>query len=158
MSEISLPYIRTLGQEVAKQFVSASLSQSRIGQLKPKSVTHPKGMAGNESAVGISGRVSDVSENAIPTRTVLREANPNPFILSTRLSYDLAKPAQARPNIFDISGRLVNSLVDEQLGAGRHEVVWNERINAKKLVSSSVYLYRFQADGVVQMKRIMLLK
>jgi hypothetical protein len=158
VSEISLPYIRILGQEVAKQFISTSFSPSRIGQLKPKSVTHPKGMAGNESAVGIPGRVSDVGENAVPTRTVLREAYPNPFNPSTRLSFDLAKPAQARLNIFDISGRLVNSLVDEQLGAGRHEVVWNERNNAGALVSSGVYLYRFEADDVVQMKRMMLLK
>ncbi|MCP4292433.1 MAG: T9SS type A sorting domain-containing protein [bacterium] len=83
---------------------------------------------------------------------------PNPFNPSTKLAFELATPARVRLNIFDTAGRLVSTLLDEQRGAGRHELVWNGQNDAGQPVASGVYLYRFEAGDVVQTKRMMMLK
>ncbi len=113
---------------------------------------------GNESEAAEPGTVSDVGENVVPVRTALLAAYPNPFNPSTKLSFELAAPARVRLNIFDAAGRLVNTLVDEQRGAGRHEFIWNGQNTAGQSVASGVYLYRFEAGDVVQTKRMMLVK
>ncbi len=114
--------------------------------------------AGNESEAAEMQSVSAVGDNVVPTRTALLAAYPNPFNPSTKLSFELAAPARVRLNIFDAAGRLVNTLVDEQRGVGRHEFVWNGQNTAGQSVASGVYLYRFEAGDVVQTKRMMLVK
>jgi hypothetical protein len=115
-------------------------------------------LAGNESEAAEPQSVSGVSGNAVPLRTALLAAYPNPFNPSTKLSFELGAPAFARLKIFDAAGRLVTTLVDEQRASGRHEVVWNGQNSAGLSVASGVYLYRFEAGDVVQTKRMMLVK
>jgi hypothetical protein len=114
--------------------------------------------AGNESDAAEMQTVSGVGDDVAPVRTALLAAYPNPFNPSTRLSFELAAPAHARINIFDTAGRLVKTLVNEQRGAGHHEVVWNGQNTAGQSVASGVYLYRFESGDVVQTKRMMLVK
>jgi len=114
--------------------------------------------AGNESDAAEIQNASGVGDNVAPVRTALLAAYPNPFNPSTKLSFELAASGHARINIFDSAGRLVITLVNEQRGAGRHEVVWNGRNTAGQSVASGVYLYRFESGDVVQTKRMMLVK
>ena len=114
--------------------------------------------AGNESEAAETQSVSGVAGDAVPLRTTLLAAYPNPFNPTTKLSFELAAPAHARLKIFDAAGRLVTTLVDEQRASGRHEIVWNGRNSAGLSVASGVYLYRFEAGEVVQTKRMMLVK
>jgi len=114
--------------------------------------------AGNESEAAVIQDVSGVGDSVVPIRTTLLAAYPNPFNPSTKLSFELASPAHARLSIFDAAGRLVTTLVNDQRGAGRHEIVWNGQNVAGQSVASGVYLYRFEAGDVVQTKRMMLLK
>ena len=114
--------------------------------------------AGNESEAAEPQSVSGVAGDAVPVRTALLAAYPNPFNPSTKLSFELAAPAHARLKIFDTAGRLVMTLVDEQRASGRHEIVWNGQNSAGQSVASGVYLYRFEAGEVVQTKRMMLVK
>jgi hypothetical protein len=73
---------------------------------------------------------------------------PNPFNPSTTISYQLAKDAAVRLEIYDIMGRKVRSLVDENRSAGYHRVVWNGRDETGKEVASGVYVYRFAAAPI----------
>lgn len=114
--------------------------------------------AGNESEAAEPMSVSGVDNGALPVRTALLAAYPNPFNPSTKLSFELAAPAHARLKIFDAAGRLVTTLVDEQRAMGRHEIVWNGQNSAGLSVASGVYLYRLEAGEVVQTKRMMLVK
>ncbi|MBK6736156.1 MAG: S8 family serine peptidase [bacterium] len=101
--------------------------------------------------VTVSG-LSGVGDVAI-ARFGLDRNYPNPFNPVTTIAYSLGSPAHARLEIFDATGRLVEVLVDESRGAGRHTVDWQPDGRA-----SGVYFARFAAEGRVATTRMVLLK
>lgn len=105
-----------------------------------------------------SGMTSGVNPIALPTMTALQGNHPNPFNPSTTISYELATSTHVRLEIFDASGRLVRTLVDETQDVGRREIVWNGRASGNRNLPSGVYLYRLQAGEMIQTKRMTLLK
>jgi hypothetical protein len=70
---------------------------------------------------------------------------PNPFNPMTTISFYLPEPATVRLNIYDIMGCLVRTLVAaEEVGAGRHEVIWNGRSASGRIAATGVYFYRLE--------------
>jgi len=85
--------------------------------------------------------------------------SPNPFNPVTWLRFDLPRPAATRLDVYDLSGRLVCSLLDgATLAEGRHEVAWNGRDPGGREVAAGVYVYRLRADGWTAGGRMTLLK
>jgi len=78
---------------------------------------------------------------------------PNPFNLSTTISYRLTAISKVVLNVYDISGRKVATLVNKEQNAGIYKV----NFNALKL-TSGVYLYRIVAGNFIQTKKMLLLK
>lgn len=114
--------------------------------------------AGNESAAGSPATVSGVHDHAIPASSVLWGAVPNPFNPSTTLSFDLAEPGRAKLKVYDAAGRLVVTLLDEHLGAGRHHIVWSGRDAAGVPSAAGLYFYRLEAGRFIQTKAMVLVK
>jgi hypothetical protein len=94
----------------------------------------------------------------IPTKTILRTNYPNPFNPITIVRYELARPVRVTLRIYDVNGKLVKVLVDRNREAGYYEVGWNATNERGGPVSSGVYFYRFEADGVVQTRKMVFLK
>lgn len=115
-------------------------------------------VAGNEGEPGQPGALSSVEPGAAPGRTALLGAAPNPFNPSTTLAFELAAPGHARLRVYDAAGRLVATLVDENRGAGRHEIVWDGRDDGGRAVASGVYLYRLDSAAYGATRRMVLLK
>ncbi len=93
-----------------------------------------------------------------PLRTRLIGARPNPFNPTTTIHFVLAWPGHIRLAVFDLRGRLIKVLRDEQLEAGPRTAVWNGTDDAGRAVSSGTYLTRLEADGVVQEKKMALVR
>jgi len=93
-----------------------------------------------------------------PTAAVLSSPRPNPFNPSTMIAYSVPRKEHVKLSIYDISGRLVQTLVDESQEAGPHTITWNGRDGSGKQVTSGVYLYQLLAGDFVQTKRMVLLK
>ncbi|MBK7672621.1 MAG: right-handed parallel beta-helix repeat-containing protein [bacterium] len=72
---------------------------------------------------------------------------PNPFNPRATVAFDLQRAAHARLALYDLAGRLVRVLVDEQVNAGRHEAVWDGRDNAGRNAASGVYVARLVSAG-----------
>jgi hypothetical protein len=106
----------------------------------------------------ISGTVVSGAADALPRRTVLEAAYPNPFNPRTMLRFSLAQPGRVRLAVYSLSGRHVATLVDEEMAAGAHEVPWTGLDAAGVPVSSGTYLVRMVAPEVVQSQRVTLLK
>jgi hypothetical protein len=99
------------------------------------------------------------SEAYVPKVSALMQNHPNPFNPVTRITYDVANAGRVRIEIYDVSGRMVRTLVDEHRGAGRYEVEWDGRNANGTPVHTGVYFYRMSAPGYTsQAKKMLLLK
>ncbi len=61
-------------------------------------------------------------------------------------------------NIYNIHGQLVRRLVNDKKQAGFHEIVWDSQDDAGRNMPSGVYLYRIQAGGFMEVKKLMSLR
>ncbi len=77
----------------------------------------------------------------------LAQNAPNPFNPTTRIRFVVPSDGVARVAIWDASGRVVRTLVDGQVRAGVHSVVWNGRDDASRPAASGVYFYRLEWTG-----------
>jgi len=96
---------------------------------------------------------TDRPEVGLPTVTSLAQNYPNPFNATTNISYNLAEAGNVSLNVYDITGRLVVTLVDGQMDAGSHVVAWNA-----SNVSSGVYFYKLSTADYTTTKSMNLLK
>ncbi len=94
----------------------------------------------------------------LPKTYALSQNYPNPFNPETNIGYQLPVDSWVTLNIYNISGQLVRTLVDEKRKAGRYAVTWDGCDSFGKPVSSGIYLYRLQAGGFTQTKRMILIK
>lgn len=85
-------------------------------------------------------------------------ARPNPFNPRTTIGYRLQTGAHTELDIYDISGRLVRTLVSGFVPAGEHQVVWDGRDSSGRRAASGVYLYRLSAGGQTETRRMVLVK
>ncbi len=99
-----------------------------------------------------------MGEELNPHAYVLYPAYPNPFNPITTLRYDLPEDAQVRIIIFDITGRKIKSLVNDQQSAGFKSVIWDATNESGKPVSAGMYLYRISAGDFHSVKKMVLLK
>jgi hypothetical protein len=89
-----------------------------------------------------------------PVRHRLHANSPNPFRTQTALRFDLPRRERARIRVFDVTGRLVETLVDGELEPGSHEVRWDGRDRGGQRVASGVYLVRMQAGSFGATRKI----
>ncbi|MBU2502053.1 choice-of-anchor D domain-containing protein [bacterium] len=111
---------------------------------------------GRESALSVAAEV--ILEGAPPQRTLLLATYPNPFNPQTTVPFIMAEPGHARLAVYDLAGRLVRVLLDEDVPAGLNEKVWLGRDGRGRPVPSGVYYLRLDAGGRVDMGKTMLLK
>ncbi|MFH0990067.1 MAG: T9SS type A sorting domain-containing protein [bacterium] len=105
---------------------------------------------------GISedGTLEQGAEEAVPEDGYKLEANyPNPFNPTTTIEFILPQAERVTLRVYDMLGREVRTLVDAEVGAGTHTVVFDG-----KNLSSGVYIYRLQAGNVVKERQMQLLK
>jgi len=92
-------------------------------------------------------------EGALPAVTTLAQNYPNPFNAATKVSYDLATSGNVSLKVYDISGRLVETLVDRYQEAGGHTASWDA-----SGVSSGVYFYKLSTADYTCTKKMNLLR
>jgi hypothetical protein len=94
-----------------------------------------------------------INDEFLPNTFELYEPFPNPFNPTTAIRFSVAATHASQLQVFDITGRLVETLVDGELQSGEHEVVWNA-INQP----SGVYFIRFMSGMKTQTRKVLLLK
>lgn len=97
--------------------------------------------------------ISAALDQGIPKSIVLYDAYPNPFNSVMDISYSIPHLAQVSLQVFDISGRLVTTLVDEEQTAGYHRTIW-EGYSA----STGVYFVRMASADFVAVRKVVLVK
>lgn len=105
----------------------------------------------------VSTGVTAVNEptyaNAIPSEFKMDQNYPNPFNPSTNIRYQLPSNSFVTIKVYDILGKEVATLVNENELAGNHQL----NFDASRL-TSGVYIYTINAGGFMQSKKMLLLK
>jgi len=113
--------------------------------------------AGNESAAAMPGGLTGVDAPA--ARFALHGAVPNPFNPKTTIAFSLPEAAGVTLRVYDLSGRLVATLLDGAPHAqGRHEVVWDGRDAQGRTAAAGSYVARLEAGDRSATRRMMLVR
>jgi photosystem II stability/assembly factor-like uncharacterized protein len=91
--------------------------------------------------------------NEKPVNYNLFQNYPNPFNPTTTIEYSVPKTTFVKINVYDILGKEIEELVNEEKRQGSYSI----RFNANKL-SSGIYFYRMQAGNYVETRKLILLK
>ncbi|MCK5117486.1 MAG: PQQ-binding-like beta-propeller repeat protein [Candidatus Aegiribacteria sp.] len=85
-------------------------------------------------------------------------ANPNPFYSDASISFELSEPGWTSVTVYDLSGRIVRTLENSELGTGQHSIVWDGRRENGEIVSAGLYLCRIQSGGISETTGMCLLR
>jgi len=97
--------------------------------------------------------VSNEEIAEIPTSVSLKQNYPNPFNPTTTIQFELDKTTFTKLTVYDVLGRKVQELINGVRPAGTNTI----QFDAANL-ASGVYLYRLEANGIIQTKRLTLIK
>jgi hypothetical protein len=107
-------------------------------------------------------RVSAVLEiiegSLIPDKFAIHQNYPNPFNPATIIKLDVNAPMHSRISIYDLMGRELNVLVDEELQPGYHQFIWNGTDSKGVKASSGLYFILVQTPEVTKTMKATLLR
>lgn len=98
------------------------------------------------------GGVKKIS-SSVPDKYSLQQNYPNPFNPSTKFKIQIAKLSNVKVSVFDVLGKKVATLVNEQLKPGSYEVEWDG-----SNYPSGVYFYKLISGDFVETKKMVLMK
>ncbi len=125
-------------------------------RIKVTSIEDSSIYALSDSTFSITGGVviTGVSSPAgMPLENSLEQNYPNPFNPSTMINYNIAEGGNVTLKVYDITGREVASIVNENKSAGRYSVTFNG-----SNLASGVYFYILRNGSFVQTKKFLLVK
>ena len=88
----------------------------------------------------------------------LSQNYPNPFNPSTTIKWQQPGTGFVTLKIYDVLGREVITLVNDELNAGKHEIEFNSHSSEVRNLSSGIYFYQLKVDSFVETKKMVLLK
>ena len=90
---------------------------------------------------------------SIPSKFTLNQNYPNPFNPGTKISWQSPSSSWQTLKVYDVLGNEIATLVDDVKPAGTYEVEWNANG-----LPSGVYFYQLRSEGLVETKKMILIK
>jgi len=94
----------------------------------------------------------------LPTQYVLHQNVPNPFRQRTVIRYGVPATGRVNLQVYDLTGRRVRVLLDEELRPGYYSAVWDARDNRGREMPAGVYFYELRTDAKVIERKMLYLK
>ncbi len=123
-------------------------SSSNTVLISQNSVNNYYIITGEKNITGVSS-----VKNTVPAVFSLSQNYPNPFNPSTVISYQLSALSHVTLKVYDILGRIITTLVDGEMPAGKYQV----NFNASNL-SSGIYFYKLTTDMGAKVMKMEILK
>jgi len=95
---------------------------------------------------------------ALPEEFTLNPNYPNPFNPQTNISFALPIDSRVSLKIYNLSGQLVKTLLDNNLSAGTYTVTWDGTNSSEERVASGIYFYKLTAGNYSQTRKMCLVK
>jgi hypothetical protein len=96
----------------------------------------------------------EMDEEFIPTEYAMFQNYPNPFNPETQIQFDLPEDSRVKIVIYNILGRVVTTLLDEELPAGRYRKLWNGQDQFGQVLPSGIYFFRINAKAASSERRL----
>lgn len=93
-----------------------------------------------------------------PVSYSLSQNYPNPFNPTTTISYSLKQEGKVTLKVYNLLGKHIATLVDENTGVGSHTVQWDGRNKLGNSVASGVYIYKMEVGDIIKSKKMLMLK
>lgn len=116
---------------------------------------YPGGNGRGDISVSLASIPLPVVEvtNLFPVKYALEDNYPNPFNPGTKIRYSIPQTSLVQIRVFNVLGREIEILVNEEKPAGTYEVAWNA-ID----LPSGVYFYQMRTGKFIQTKKMILLR
>ncbi|MEJ2719971.1 MAG: family 43 glycosylhydrolase [bacterium] len=116
----------------------------------------------DSASAGLKGKkqLQDVAgQQGEATAPELFQNKPNPFNPSTTISYHIPRAGYVTVDVFDVQGKRIRRLRDQNEAAGTYNLLWDGRNSRGEALSSGIYFYRLQVDGEsIATKKMILIK
>jgi len=96
--------------------------------------------------------------SVIPKSPELYQNYPNPFNPVTNIAFEIRQAQKVTLQIYDNRGRLIKTMIENQLNAGHHEVSWNGVNNQGRPAASGVYMYVLKTEDFRSSKKMILVR
>ncbi len=100
----------------------------------------------------------EIADNTLPESFSLLQNYPNPFNPATAIPYLLPKEAEVIIRIYDVNGRLVQTMNEGLKPAGWHTTSWNGLNANGEAAPSAFYFYRMETEGFSQTRKMLLVR
>jgi len=97
-------------------------------------------------------------KSSLPTVFTLENNYPNPFNPITNIKFALPRDGHVSLRVFDLSGRLVRTIVDENLSRAVHTYQWDGADESGRPMASGTYYYQVRTDRTSETGKMMLIK
>jgi len=103
--------------------------------------------------------LEEETASVVPELYGLSQNQPNPFSKVTSISYWVASQEQrVTLKVYDVTGKLVKTLVNEQKELGHYVCIWDGKDDAGKKVSTGIYFMRFKAGDYHEARKLMIIR
>ena len=107
---------------------------------------------------GLSG-IDDNNDFSVEENTfTLFQNYPNPFLHSTNIRYQLKEECEVILEVYDLAGRLLNTIVNDKQKEGYHSVKWGGKTKSGSNAAGGIYFYRLKAGNSTETRKMCLLK
>jgi hypothetical protein len=101
--------------------------------------------------------VEETPTFTLPLEFRLDQNYPNPFNPETNISFYLDENSQATLRIFNVLGQEVNTLLNQNMVAGRHAIRWNGRNISGMKVPAGMYFYKLKTASKEAVRKMVLI-
>ena len=98
-------------------------------------------------------KVQPIAARSVPITYELEQNYPNPFNPATTIQFQLPKSGHVKLSVYDVTGRLVATLIDEKMEIGRYSVSFDAQH-----VASGIYFYKIETAEFNDVKKMLLIK
>ncbi len=112
----------------------------------------------SEGGIYVLGEAPGVTSPSLPAQVQLQGNHPNPFSAQTVISFATPVQGHVTMRVFDLSGRLVRTLANEEMAAANHSVIWDGTDGNGQPLGAGVYFCRLEAQGQVLTQKIMMVE
>jgi beta-lactamase superfamily II metal-dependent hydrolase len=156
----TFPFIIVTGQPNDSLYVWTvpdTPSDSCIVKIVAYDTSHNTAQDASDSSFSIT---SQIGTGTIPEVAGfgLLQNYPNPFNPMTRIEFSLDEQARVYVRIYDISGKVVRTLLQQTMSIGRHSALWNGEDEHGRPVASGVYVCRLETQDKTAIHKMVLLR